>query len=260
MKNTCFCCGKEVAGYGWTLKNGCLCDDCYEEAKKCSSKISHRNIGLYSGEEIFNIIFSADGDDKTCSVDNITEETKNVEDIATSKIISEQPSVAVDSSKNETKSSPFGTIKKIGWTMVVIVLLISIINPSFMGEIATKLFNKVSETNSNAYIEMVKSLKPYDNTSYFEAFDSEFDNNVWSYFKSNEKHIVQVVSTYNDINDKMITQFLLTPQGNDQFYIEPYAVNVSGTNLSNIERNMVIAALFKGDLSQVLLESLLYGN
>lgn len=112
----------------------------------------------------------------------------------------------------------------------------------------------------NPYIQMVQSLKPYDNTSYGEAFSDEFDNNEWSYFKSDGMRIVQVVSTYNDINDKMITQFLLTPQEDDKFLIEPYAVNVSGVNLSNIERNMIIAALFKGDLSQVLFESLLYGN
>ena len=107
---------------------------------------------------------------------------------------------------------------------------------------------------------MVQSLKPYDNTSYGQAFSDEFDNNEWSYFKSDGMRIVQVISTYNDINDKMITQFLLTPQEDDKFLIEPYAVNVSGMNLSNIERNVVIAALFKGDLSQVLFESLLYGN
>ena len=58
----------------------------------------------------------------------------------------------------------------------------------------------------------------------------------------------------------MITQFLLTPQEDDQFYIEPYAVNVYGTDLSNIERDMVLASLFDGDLSQMLLETLLYGN
>ena len=112
----------------------------------------------------------------------------------------------------------------------------------------------------NPYIQMVQSLKPYDNTSYGEVFSDEFDNNEWSYFKSDGMRIVQVVSTYNDINDKMITQFLLTPQEDGKFLIEPYAVNVSGVNLSNIERNMIIAALFKGDLSQVLFESLLYGN
>lgn len=112
----------------------------------------------------------------------------------------------------------------------------------------------------NPYIQMVQSLKPYDNTSYGEAFSDEFDNNEWSYFKTDGMRIVQVVSTYNDINDEMITQFLLTPQEDDKFLIEPYAVNVSGVNLSNIERNMIIAALFKGDLSQVLFETLLYGN
>jgi len=112
----------------------------------------------------------------------------------------------------------------------------------------------------NPYIQMVRALKPYDNTSYGEAFSNEFDNNEWSYSKSDGMRIVQIVSTYNDINDKMITQFLLTPQEDNKFLIEPYAVNVSGVNLSDIERDMVIAALFKGDLSQVLFESLLYGN
>lgn len=114
--------------------------------------------------------------------------------------------------------------------------------------------------DSNPYIEMVQSSKPYDNTSYGEAFANEFDSNEWSYFKSDGLRIVQVVSAYNDIDDKMITQFLLTPQENDLFYIEPYAVNVSGKNLSDVEINMVIAAIFEGEFLNAIGELIFYSS
>lgn len=254
MEDICFCCKKNIEVFSVNLTNGCLCIECYEKAKAHNSRITRRNIGMYSGEEILNII-------KVSPSTIANKSTDEDIDKQLSEFLEDSEKEKESVPKNvetvqETKGSPFGIIKTIGWTMLAIVLIICVINPSFLKEISIKALNK----SNDVYVEMVKSLKPYDNTSYFEAFDSEFDNNVWSYFKSNEKHIVQVVSTYNDINDKMITQFLLTPQGNDQFYVEPYAVNVSGVNLSNIERNMVIAALFKGDLSQVLLESLLYEN
>lgn len=116
----------------------------------------------------------------------------------------------------------------------------------------TDFLAAINSTNDNPYIEMVQSLKPYDNMSYGSAFGAEFDYNEWSYFKSDGCRIVQVVSRYNDINDKMITQFLLTPEGEDQFRIEPYAVNVSGQNLSKYEIDLVIAAIFKNDLAQAL--------
>ena len=171
-----------------------------------------------------------------------------------------------DDSDFKTDWKEFKKTVKITFNVLKVIAIIAVIWLLTTGEFSVIISDFLSSDfgenfiDNNPYIEMVQSLMPYDNTSYGEAFRDEFDNNEWSYFKSDGMRIVQVVSTYNDINDKMITQFLLTPQGDDQFYIEPYAVNVSGVNLSNIEKNMVIAALFKGDLSQVLLESLLYGN
>lgn len=118
----------------------------------------------------------------------------------------------------------------------------------------TDFLAAINSSNDNPYIEMVRSVKPYDNMSYGSAFDTEFDYNEWSYFKSDKGRIVQVISRYENIDEKMITQFLLTPQDNEQFYIEPYAVNVSGVNLSDFEIDLVIAAIFKNDLAQVLFD------
>lgn len=166
----------------------------------------------------------------------------------------------------KTDWNEFKKTAKITFNVLKVIAVIAVIWLLATGKFSVIISDFLSSDfgkdyiDNNPYIEMVQSLKPYDNTSYGKAFSDEFDNNEWSYFKSDGMRIVQVVSTYNDINDEMITQFLLTPQEDDKFLIEPYAVNVSGVNLSNIERNMVIAALFKGDLFQVLFESLLYGN
>ena len=258
MDDKCFNCKKELDVLSVYLTDGGLCSECFEKVKEKKDRITRRNIGMYSCEEIMNIINPPTDNNKVVAITEEQNSSKEIPNEETEHIPEEETECALeeDDIELETKSSPFALIKTIGWTMLVIILIVCAINPSFLEEIAMKVLNK-----SNAvYIEMVQTLKPFDNTSYYEAFEDEFDNNEWSYFEANGKQIVQVISTYNDIDDEMITQFLLTPQGNDQFYIEPYAVNVSGVNLSYIERNMAIAALFEGDLSQVLIESLLYGE
>ena len=257
MENVCSCCGKEIEFLSIDLTNGCLCGECYEKVKACNCRITRRNIGMYSTEEIMDIINAVK---KPATVENTPQESPLSNAVPEKNIEPQVPIECQTSAESgnvaETKNSPFGIIKTIGWTVVIIVLIICVINPTFLEEIAMKVINK----SGSVYIEMVQTLKPFNNTTYYEAFEGEFDNNEWSYFKSNEKHIVQVVSSYNDIDEEMITQFLLTPQGDDQFYIEPYAVNVAGRNLNTLEKTMVISRLFEGDLSEAIFEALLYGN
>ncbi len=62
MSDKCICCKKEITSISWDLKDGCVCDNCYEKALKCSSKLSHRNIKLYSSEEILNILNSGENE------------------------------------------------------------------------------------------------------------------------------------------------------------------------------------------------------
>lgn len=184
MENTCFCCKKKIDGFSVDLTNGCLCMECYEKTKAKSGRITHRNIGMYSGEEIMDII------NKPTTIKNTPPESsssigmpeKNTEtNVPIENKMSTEPEKVA-----ESKNSPFGIIKTIGWTVVIIVLIICVINPTFLEEIAMKVINK----SGSVYIEMVQTLKPFNNTTYYEAFEGEFDNNEWSYFKSNEKHIV----------------------------------------------------------------------
>ena len=258
MENTCFCCKKDVDGFSMNLTNGYICRECYEKVKAKNSRITYRNIGMYSGEEIINIINPVKKSDvQTESSEMITENEPKEETNETNHGPNEEDVVDVDDDDDDDeKSSPLGIVKTIGKIAVAIVLFICIINPGFLGELVSKFVNQ----SGSVYVEMVQTLQPLDNTTYYDAFEGEFDNNEWSYFKSGEKHIVQVVSSYDDIDEEMITQFLLTPQGNDQFYIEVYAINVAGRNLSSVECTLVIAELFEGDVSEAIFEALLYGN
>lgn len=114
----------------------------------------------------------------------------------------------------------------------------------------------------NPYMEMVMNHKPLnDGNTYYSAFASTFDRNDWHYFKHDGKRIVQVTSFYTDINDKMITQFLITPsEDGESFYIEPYAMRVSGKDLTPSEMNIVLGAVFSGDILNALSELVFYAN
>lgn len=114
----------------------------------------------------------------------------------------------------------------------------------------------------NPYIQMVQDAKPTDyNTTYKEAYSRTFDSSEWEYFKSDEKRVVQVVSTYEGIDDELITQFLLTPTDeNGQFWIEVYAMRVSGQDLNKYEMGIVMAAIFENEVLGALQELFLYGT
>lgn len=121
----------------------------------------------------------------------------------------------------------------------------------------------IDDCAENPYLEMVVNHKPFnDGETYIEAFSRNFDSNHWTYFKTeNGQRIVQVVSGYNDIpGEKMITQISVTPVDNNRgyFYIEPYAMQVSGHNLTENEMNIVLAAVFKNDIVNALEELFFY--
>lgn len=128
--------------------------------------------------------------------------------------------------------------------------------------IMTDILATINE-DDNQYIQMVCDLAPFDGGStYYEAFEETFDYNEWKYFKTdNGQRIVQVTSRYSDLDDELITQFILTPTDEKGYFlIEPYAMRASGQDLSSYEMNIVIAALFEGDITSALAELFFYGN
>ena len=56
MGKTCFCCGKAVKFIDLDLRNGKICDDCYNKALKWDGRLNYFNIDKYSGEEILAMI------------------------------------------------------------------------------------------------------------------------------------------------------------------------------------------------------------
>ena len=132
--------------------------------------------------------------------------------------------------------------------------------------IITDLIAKLNGNDyiDNPYLEMVLNHKPFDEgESYYSAFSRTFDDNEWTYFKSNNgQRIVQVISTYKDIlNDKMITQFAISPTDEKGYFlIEPYAMRVSGRDLTEYEMNLVLAAVFDNEVVNALGELFLYSS
>lgn len=151
--------------------------------------------------------------------------------------------------------------------VVCVALTIYFVNiefDDFMYKLKTGDFSapSITEYEDTTYINMVKTLCPYTSgRSYGDAFSEEFDVNSWSYFESGNKQVVQVTSSYNDIDDTLITQFLITPTSEiGQFEIVPYAMSLSGQNMSSIEMQAVLAAIFDGETIGVLGDLLLYGS
>lgn len=140
-------------------------------------------------------------------------------------------------------------------TIIFVLFLFTAKGQIFMTDIIASIN---SDGYDNPYIEMVQNLQPFDNgESYAQAFARTFDKNNWSYFKSdNGLRIVQITSTYNDIPDeKMITQILVSPTSEkNQFFMEPYAINVSGQDLTEYEMNMVLVSVFKNDIGNIFSE------
>lgn len=65
MEKTCFCCGKEVKFMDYDLKDGSICRECFELVSLYNSKITYRNINLYTCEEISEILNSIKNTDTT---------------------------------------------------------------------------------------------------------------------------------------------------------------------------------------------------
>lgn len=316
MENTCLCCGKKIDGISWDLTNGCICDDCYEEAKRCSGKITHRNIRLYSGEEIKNIISSVNNGEKVYSVvlhsannhafevikeirelkscdlthakglvdnapsiicDNLAKNKSEiilkafenigatVEMIEGTEIISkvdnntEQPPVSTippktesssaptkEENKEKSKKSPFATIKAIGWTMVAIIAIICIMNPSFKEEMTEKIANKVLELDGTAYIEMVKDVDFIEGLTYGEWLDGNdyFESKEWKFFKNDGNKYVQFNGVGN--GDVLQIKFALecVNEKEGEYLITPQNISVNGVSITDV---LSLMSLFAAD-------------
>ena len=149
--------------------------------------------------------------------------------------------------------------------IAVIIFLIFALSTGKLNLVMMDLYASINGNDyaNNPYIEMVLNHKPFnDGETYVEAFARSFDSNNWTYFKAdNGQRIVQVVSYYKDIpDDKMIMQIAVTPQDREgtSFWIEPYAMKVSGQDLSNYEMNIVLAAIFKNDVANRIGELFFY--
>lgn len=147
---------------------------------------------------------------------------------------------------------------------VEIVGLLIVMGIFMFGEPEVLMMDFISsiDQEDNPYLEMVQNHRPFENgNTYYNAYKNTFDSNQWKYFKAeNGLRIVQVTSRYNDIDDVLLTQFVITPAEDGEFYIEPYAMRLSGKNLTKTEINIVLAGVFEGEIANALGELFLYGN
>ena len=195
---------------------------------------------------------------------NYPNENKNIYQTTTSnnknKIEKQNKEIEITEQKTEKKNlfkTFWNTIKFLIAVVVICVFIFG--KPHVIGADFLAFLNGDDHID-NPYLEMVLNHRPFnDGSSYYGAFAATFDRNEWHYFKADGKRIVQVTSYYADIDDKMITQFLVTPteEGNE-FLIEPYAMRLSGQDLSKTEMNIVLGAVFSGDILEALGELIFY--
>lgn len=159
-----------------------------------------------------------------------------------------------EDSKNSEKKSPLKTIWGfMKFIALVVVACIFFCNPLTAGTDLLAFLNG-NDYIDNPYLEMVQNHRPFNNgDTYYGAFANTFDENKWTYFKDNGDRIVQVQSYHNDLTTEVITQFLITPdEEKEAFLIEPYAMKISGQLLSEYEMNIVLSAMFSGELIETL--------
>lgn len=183
---------------------------------------------------------------------------------STSKNRIEQQNEVIEFTEQKSeKKNPLKTL----WNTIEIIIAIVVIcvfifgKPYVIGADFLAFLNGDDHID-NPYLEMVLNHRPFNGGStYYGAFAATFDRNEWHYFKADGKRIVQVTSYYTDIDEEMITQFLVTPtEESGQFLIEPYAMRISGKDFSETEMNIVLAAVFSGDVLEALGELIFYGN
>ena len=86
------------------------------------------------------------------------------------------------------------------------------------------------------YVDMIKTseVELLDMT-YGTFINSFYDNCIWSYFKNeNDERIVELNCRERTYGTPICIQFLITPIGNDFYYIEPCYISVDGYTLKDI--------------------------
>ena len=200
----------------------------------------------------------------TLQTNHQTNENKNVYQTSGSsnkpKIKEQSKKIEVPEQKTE-KKNPFKTFwNTIEILIAAVVICVFIFGKPYVIGADFLAFLTGDDYTDNPYLEMVLNHRPFNNGStYYGAFTTTFDRNEWHYFKADGKRIVQVTSYYADIDEEMITQFLVTPSENGkEFLIEPYAMRLSGQDLSRNEMNIVLGAVFSGDILEALGELIFY--
>lgn len=139
-------------------------------------------------------------------------------------------------SQPEKKDSPFGTIKAIGCTILAIIAIICIINPSFKEELVGALFNKALELDGTAYIKMVKDVEFYDGITYRDLLDGNeyFESKEWKFYKSDGNKYVKFNGIAN--GDILQIQFSLecVNEKEGTYYITPENISLNGVSVKDI--------------------------
>lgn len=136
--------------------------------------------------------------------------------------------------KPQRKGINFGNILGIIPTVLLIFFLIWI-NCTNSGKIF--LNDTIAQvTDGEGYVEMITGSRvDYLNTTYGNLINQSFSNVEWSYFKTDSgERIVQLDAIIKYQSDTVCIQFLITPEEDDMYWIEPKFMSINGISIRNI--------------------------
>ncbi len=141
--------------------------------------------------------------------------------------------------QNQTYSPKFdrksGRVKYFAILQVIVVLVGLIWINSDSGQLAvTDMMAYVD--GGETYIDMVKTVDiKLLNTTYGNVISQNYYNCKWSYFKDNNDDRIVELNCIDRIDGSAVcVQFILTPLGNDLFYIEPCYLSVNGVTIQDV--------------------------
>lgn len=146
---------------------------------------------------------------------------------------------AIPKQNNYTTSSPpkknigCGTIFSILQGLIILILILWLNTDS--GRVAIADFEAYINDGAN-YIDMVKTSDvELLNTTYGSLITQIYDNCQWSYFKADDGDRIVELNCREKIDGSVVCmQFLLTPIGNNLYYIEPCYMSVNGVTIQDI--------------------------
>lgn len=241
IKN-CSMCHKEVGFLGrFELKDGYICDDCYNEVRMKYSLQDFDNLNT-TVEDVQNGIFANPKKFVKEKIDEATGEA--VETAAEGEEVvenvgEESGEPAKDEGCVSQLTSGCGCVLSIAAVAAVIAIAWFVISGGF-SNFMDSLFNKAGEEieksieqQEQQFIDMVKNTKISGTDTTYGDFAAEFDSQEWNFFISEEGYrVVEFIGDQGQ--DTVRIQYVVSDYGENRYLIEPAHMDINGVDVDDI--------------------------